>query len=81
MKIYMLELIYMIGWDFYNIDNVTIQTLLFVIVVTLAIFVISLIIEIVRQKIFKLIYNSKPARVNRKWYQNYFEKLGLHIRW
>lgn len=73
---------YLYDWlGFYNIENVTIQTLLFVIVVTFAIFIISLIIEIIRQKIFKLIYNSKPARINRKWYQNYFEKLGLHIRW
>lgn len=73
---------YLYEWlGFNNIESVTIKTLLFVGIISIAIFIISLIIEMIRQKIFKLIYNSKPARANRKWYQNYFKKLGLNIRW
>lgn len=66
---------------FTGIHDVTGNVLLLVLVTSVIIFVISLIIEMARQKVFKLIYNSKLAKKNRKWYQNYFEKLGLHIRW
>ena len=73
---------YLYDWlGFSNIESVTIKTLLFVIIISVAIFIICLIIEMIRQIIFKLIYNSKLARANRKWYQNYFKKLGLNIRW
>lgn len=73
---------YLYDWlGFSNIESVTIRTLLYVVIISVAIFIISLIIEIVRQIIFKFIYNSKAAIINRKWYRKYFERLGLHIRW
>ena len=50
-------------------------------IATIVIFIICTLIEILREKIFRLIYNSKIAKKNRVFYQNYFKKLGLNIEW
>ena len=48
---------------------------------TLIIFVICIIIEMIRKWIFKIIYNTKLAEKNRNWYRNYIKELGININW
>jgi surface polysaccharide O-acyltransferase-like enzyme len=47
----------------------------------ITIFVVCIIIEILRQLLFKFIYNRKWAKKFRDWYQNRIEMLGITINW
>ena len=64
-----------------KITSITLPLVLKIFIATILIFIVCILIEMVREKIFKLIYNSKPAKKNRVFYQNYFKKLGLDINW
>ena len=64
-----------------KINSITISLILKLLIATIVIFIICTLIEILREKIFRLIYNSKIAKKNRVFYQNYFKKLGLNIEW
>lgn len=61
--------------------NVTIKTMFLMFGLGMALFIISMLIEIVRQAIFKFIYNRKISCKFRKLYQGYFQKLGLDLNW
>lgn len=50
-------------------------------IVAVALFIICYIIEFIRQKVFKYIYNRKISIRFRNWYQNYTKKLGIQINW
>lgn len=79
-NIFLREMIYdKIGLT--KITNITISLILEILIATIVIFIICTLIEILREKIFRLIYNSKIAKKNRVFYQNYFKKLGLNIEW
>lgn len=79
-NIFLREMIYdKIGLT--KITNITISLILEILIATIVIFIICTLIEILREKIFRLIYNSKIAKKNRIFYQNYFKKLGLNIEW
>lgn len=79
-NIFLREMIYdKIGLT--KINSITISLILEILVATIIIFIICTLIEILREKIFRLIYNSKIAKKNRIFYQNYFKKLGLNISW
>lgn len=64
-----------------SIEVITAKTVLLVFLISIIIFVVSLIIEMLRKVLFKQIYNSKIAKKNRVWYQDYTKKLGLNINW
>lgn len=64
-----------------QLNNITISLILELFIATIIVFIICTLIEILREKIFRLICNTKIARKNRVFYQNYFKKLGLNIRW
>lgn len=64
-----------------KINSVTISLILEILIATIIIFIICILVEILREKIFRLIYNSKIAKKNRVFYRNYFKKLGLNISW
>lgn len=79
-NIFLREMIYdKIGLT--KITNITISLILEILIATIVIFIICTLIETLREKIFRLIYNSKIAKKNRVFYQNYFKKLGLNIEW
>lgn len=79
-NIFLREMIYnKIGLT--KINSITISLILKLLIATIVIFIICTLIEILREKIFRLIYNSKIAKKNRVFYQNYFKKLGLNIEW
>lgn len=45
------------------------------------IFIVCFIIELIRQTIFKIIYNFKISKWWRQKYRNYLKSLGLEINW
>lgn len=79
-NIYIRQMLY----DYLGITKVTAITFPFIlqmILLTLIIFVICIIIEMIRKWIFKIIYNTKLAEKNRNWYRNYIKELGININW
>lgn len=79
-NVYIREILY----DKLGITQVTVISLSIVLkllIITLIIFAICTIIEMLRQWIFKLIYNCKIAEKNRVWYRNYIKELGININW
>jgi hypothetical protein len=78
-NIYVREWIYKaLGFDrvIYGIDII-----LYIILFSLSLFIIATTFEVIRQFLFKIIYNSKLANKNRVWYRNYLKSLGLNINW
>lgn len=77
--------IYVRGWLYkflgFNNDIYSYDILLYIFICSLAVFSICIIIESIRLLIFKVIYNSKLAKKNRIWYQNFLKSLGLNINW
>ena len=53
----------------------------YVLLCVISFFAICIIVECIRQYIFKKIYNSKIACKNRTWYRSHIDSLGLHINW
>ena len=64
-----------------SIEIITPKTVIYVLVISVIIFILSLFIEIIRSLLFKIIYNSKIAKKNRCWYRGKIEKLGLNVNW
>lgn len=62
-------------------DHYSINILLNIVLYCLAVFIICILLEMIRQFIFKIIYNSKIACKNRIWYRNYIKSLGLNVNW
>ncbi len=77
--------IYVRGWLYkflgFNNDIYSYDILLYIFICSVAVFSICIIIESIRLLIFKVIYNSKIAKKNRIWYQNFLKSLGLNINW
>lgn len=79
-NIYLRENIY--NWvHFSKYVSLGSKLILLIIVVAIAIYIISLILEIIRCCIFKLIYNLKISKKWRKFYRNYIKSLGFNINW
>lgn len=49
--------------------------------VAIIIFVVCCVIDLIRQKLFKIVYNFKISKWWRQKYQNYLKSLGLNIKW
>lgn len=64
-----------------KVQIVTPKLLLYVFLLGIIIYIICTIIEILRKKIFTFIYNTKLAKKNRKFYQEYVKRLGININW
>lgn len=67
--------------EYFNVSNMTLKTIVLILLTAIAIFIISMIIEILRQKLFAFIYKRKISGKFRKWYRSYFKKLGFDINW
>lgn len=65
----------------FNVKNFKLKEVLMIFFVAIIIFVVCLIIEMIRQLIFKFIYKRNFSCKFRKWYRSYFERLGLKINW
>ncbi len=52
-----------------------------ILIITVCLFLIGLIIESIRQLIFKFFYNRKSSQHIRRKYQTYFKNLGFDINW
>lgn len=79
-NIYIREILY----DYLGITKVKIITISYIlqmIALAIIIFIICIIIELIRKRIFKIIYNTKTAEKNRKWYRNFIKELGITINW
>lgn len=69
-------------WIGLNTMHYNLFKLVFIFVVlTISIFIISLAIEFIRQKIFQFIYNRKISSKIRIKYRKFFSKLGFNINW
>lgn len=64
-----------------DISNLSVKTIIIIIILSIIIFVCCLLIEIVRQFIFKFIYNRKISCKLRNKYRQYFNELGFNINW
>lgn len=64
-----------------KIKTVNIKIIFYIIILTITIFILCIIIELIRRLIFDKIYKSKVACQIRKKYQNYFKSLGFNINW
>ena len=79
-NIYLRENIY----DYFKltkIQNVSGRYILYSIVSAFLVFWICIILELIRQKVFKFIYNRKFASKFRNKIRNYFSDLGFDISW
>lgn len=85
--IYLISENYFLRINFYNkigltaIEIINMKVLGTSLILSILMFVIPLFIEIIRKKFFEIIYNSKLAIKNRKWYREKIESLGLKINW
>lgn len=70
-------------YDFLGFNKISYSPsiLIKVVLYTLSLFIICIIIEALRQFIFKKIYNTKLANKNRIWYRNYIKSLGIDVNW
>lgn len=64
-----------------QLASVTPNIILKVLVISLIIYILCIIIEIIRKTIFNFIYNSKLAKKIRYCYRKYIEELGIKINW
>lgn len=64
-----------------KITEITPSCILILLGTALGIFLLATVIEFIRKKIFKLIYNTKLAKKNRQNYQNYVKELGIQVNW
>lgn len=64
-----------------GITEVRLQEVAKLFIIAIIIYIICTIIEMIRQLIFKFIYNTKLSQKNRKIYQEYVKKLGINISW
>lgn len=64
-----------------SINCITYKTILYVFLLSVGIFVFCTILELIRKFIFKLIYNSRLAKSNRSFYQEYIKKMGIDVTW
>lgn len=64
-----------------SINLVTYKSILYVFLLSIGIFIFCTIIELIRKFLFKIVYNSKIAKINRKFYQGYIKKMGIDINW
>ena len=62
-------------------DSYSVSILLKVFACTFLIFISCSLIEFIRQKIFKFIYNRKISQKIRKGYRGFIDSLGLKINW
>ena len=63
------------------IEKITLKTIGLMIGLSILIYIISTIIEMIRQGIFKYIYNRKISSKIRTNCKNYIEKIGIHVNW
>lgn len=64
-----------------EITVINLSLLVKLIILTIIIFTLCIIIEMLRQWVFKKIYNCKLSEKNRVWYRNYIKDLGININW
>ena len=67
--------------EFDKIQYTSFKLITIILLLSIVIFIVSIFIEFLRQKLFKFIYNRKIFCRFRKWYRSYLEKLGLKINW
>ena len=67
--------------DYLNVKNITIKFIILIFLTAIAIFLVSMVIEILRQGLFKFIYKRKFSCKFRNFYRGYLEKLGFNINW
>ena len=65
----------------FNKEIYRIKSLFYIFMISILIFIVCTIIEFLRQKLFKFIYNRKISCKFRKWYRSYIDSLGIHINW
>lgn len=64
-----------------NVSNFNYKIIPKIFIATLIILTICAIIEYLRQIVFKIIYNLKISKNNRKNYRSHLNKIGLEINW
>ena len=67
--------------EYFNVSSMTLKTIVLILLTAVVIFVISMLIEMLRKKLFKFIYNRKISCRFREFYRSYFKKIGLNINW
>ena len=70
-------------YQFFGFDKQIyhVSILIKIFVCTVLVFFICFIVEYLRQKIFKFIYNRKISIKFRLWYRNFINSLGVKINW
>ena len=70
-------------YNFFGFENISYSCTILIkmFICTIIIFVCCSLIELIRQKTFKFIYNRKFSKKIRVGYRNYIKKLGINIRW
>lgn len=64
-----------------KIANITLTSLVTLICVAIGIFIICTIIEYIRKLVFKIISQTKVAKISREKCQCYIKELGININW
>lgn len=64
-----------------EITNITFKLILILFFVGILIYILSTIIEFIRQNIFKMINNTNFVENYRNWYRKEIAKLGIKINW
>lgn len=64
-----------------NLSYSFLDTIIKLIISCFLIFIISIILEGIRQMIFKFIYNRKISKKYRVWYRSKIKKIGFEINW
>jgi surface polysaccharide O-acyltransferase-like enzyme len=76
---------YVRGWLYkflgFTKDHYNIKILFYLAICCLVVFIVCILIEMLRQFIFKIIYNLKISAKNRVWYRNYIKSLGINVNW
>ncbi len=65
----------------FNVERFQSKQVLMIFIIAIIIFIVCALIEMMRQLIFKFIYNRKISHKFRRLYRSYFDKLGLKINW